>query len=405
LALLLCGASMSAAQQPGHPPGGRPGGLAAPPAKPKAPPEKSKLEEMLAEALRNNPDIRVAAARLAEAEAKLNRTRVHATQQVVTLYQSIVSQRALVEVAQKKNDRLMELHKQAAVDARTLDEASANLTVAKAKLAELEAQMPGLLGKTPHAEESVDPNRTSTRLMLELMGRQPDTLEKELRRVDLLPLVVHPTKTTGPMAERLRKALQTPIKADYTSVPLGDILTDLQNKAPGLTLLNTSGVAFGSPWTFHFKDALPVSAILEALGDLTDSAFYVRDYGVLMSNPKSAPPGAITIQEFLRQKPADEPDRNSGGGKNPPPQSVEGRVKSVDDKGFMTISIGSDAGLVKGHTLELFRLNPSSPSQSRYLGTIRIFEVRAKESAAQVVGRHIDTPEVGDNVASRIPGK
>jgi hypothetical protein len=92
------------------------------------------------------------------------------------------------------------------------------------------------------------------------------------------------------------------------------------------------------------------------------------------------------------------------GGKNPPPENVEGLVKTTDSSGLMTLTIGSDAGLAKGHTLELFRLNPSAPSQSKYLGTVRILEAEAHQSVAQPVGRLTAPPQRGDHVASRILG-
>lgn len=92
------------------------------------------------------------------------------------------------------------------------------------------------------------------------------------------------------------------------------------------------------------------------------------------------------------------------GGKNPPPENVEGLVKNTDVSGLMTLTIGSDAGLAKGQTLELFRLNPSAPSHSKYLGTVRILEADAKQAVAQPVGRLSDKPRAGDRVASRILG-
>jgi hypothetical protein len=92
------------------------------------------------------------------------------------------------------------------------------------------------------------------------------------------------------------------------------------------------------------------------------------------------------------------------GGKNPPSENVEGLVKNTDSSGLMTLTIGSDAGLSKGHTLELFRLNPTSPSQSKYLGTVRILEAEAHQAVAQPVGRLLSPPQRGDRVASRILG-
>src|SRR5215831_13067285 len=74
---------------PGAPPG-QPG--ARPPAKDKTQSNKSKLEEMLTEALKNNPDLRVAAANVTLAEAELNRTRLQVTQKVIALHAALLSQ-------------------------------------------------------------------------------------------------------------------------------------------------------------------------------------------------------------------------------------------------------------------------------------------------------------------------
>jgi len=90
-------------------------------------------------------------------------------------------------------------------------------------------------------------------------------------------------------------------------------------------------------------------------------------------------------------------------GKNPPPEGVEGLVKSTTSGGLVTISIGSDAGLQRGHTLEVFRLS-TTPGQSRYLGTIRILELSATEAVGQPVRPLNEKAQTGDRVASKILG-
>jgi hypothetical protein len=84
---------------------------------------------------------------------------------------------------------------------------------------------------------------------------------------------------------------------------------------------------------------------------------------------------------------------------NPPAEDVKGVVRKVDGK-LVTINIGSDAGLVRGHTLEVFRLG----KQPKYLGRIKIVEVKAKEAVGQEVGRMLDKVQAGDEVASRLAG-
>jgi len=101
--------------------------------------------------------------------------------------------------------------------------------------------------------------------------------------------------------------------------------------------------------------------------------------------------------------------KNSGGStavtanqKNPPLENIEGVVMKADTgSGLLTLSIGSDAGLTKGHTLEVFRLSPTP----KYLGTVRIVDVTAQQAVARPI-----TPmpaariQQGDRVASKILG-
>jgi hypothetical protein len=96
--------------------------------------------------------------------------------------------------------------------------------------------------------------------------------------------------------------------------------------------------------------------------------------------------------------------RGGVGAKNPPAENVEGLIKATDPaSGLMTITIGTDAGVTKGNTMEVFRL-AAVPSQSKYLGTIRIIEAGHNYAVGQPVGRMLAPPQPGDRVASRILG-
>lgn len=83
----------------------------------------------------------------------------------------------------------------------------------------------------------------------------------------------------------------------------------------------------------------------------------------------------------------------------PVPNDVEGIVKAVGNDGLVSISIGSDAGLLRGHTLEVFRLKP----QPMYLGRMTIKEVSPHEAVGQIIDpkfRKLVQPN--DIVANRI---
>ena len=92
----------------------------------------------------------------------------------------------------------------------------------------------------------------------------------------------------------------------------------------------------------------------------------------------------------------------NGGKRRPPAEDVEGVVKSTDSQsGYITVSIGSDAGLNKGDTLEVYRLKP----EAAYLGTIEIIAVRADQAVAKPISRLHGTIQVGDRVSSNIVTK
>jgi hypothetical protein len=418
LALVLIGVSMGPGQEEGKAVKEK----APPPKKEdkdKAGPGKSKLEEMLAEALKNNPDIRVAAAKVAEADAELIRTRLQVTQKIVTLYHALDAQKKMVESLEAKlrRQRMANQSAPGSISNEELEAVEQLLTAAKAKLAELEAQMPALLGKAP---STADPDvRDAAVRALGLLGqnqRKDAGVHRGLAALAEARLVV---AAEGQQADKIRKALETPITVHFKGAKLPDALKELEKKVPDLSFHDhyTDRYKVGlPPITLSLDKPLPVAAVLQAVEDIflfpgsetknLSLCFVIRQYGVVAVARGELPPGAVTVEEFLRHKPAQTP-RDQGSKprppKNPPGDQVEGLIKQVDSSGLVTISIGSDAGLAKGHTLEVFRLS-DKPSESKYLGTIRILDVTAKQAVGQPVGRLFATPRSGDRVASRLPG-
>ena len=94
---------------------------------------------------------------------------------------------------------------------------------------------------------------------------------------------------------------------------------------------------------------------------------------------------------------SDKTVMTSGGKRNPPGTPLEGKVLRADASGLVQISLGSDFGLERGHTLELFRLSPP-----KYICVVKVIEVNSKDAVAQPVGALNDRPLAGDSVASQI---
>ncbi|GBD36669.1 Ribonuclease Y [bacterium HR36] len=83
----------------------------------------------------------------------------------------------------------------------------------------------------------------------------------------------------------------------------------------------------------------------------------------------------------------------------PPAHNVRGQILRIGGNGLIEISIGGDAGLMKNHTLEVFRLEP----QPAYIGRVVVLEVEPHRAVAQFINREqAKQARVGDQVASRV---
>jgi hypothetical protein len=301
LVLVLVSFDRSLGQQ--TPPPAQPASPA--PGKDNTPAEKSKLEDMLTEALRNNPDIRVAVATVAKAEAELNRTRFQVTQQVIALHGAWTSQIAMVKFRQKQYERYKELAKSNAIDQKLLQEAEDRLAADKAKLAEIEAQIPGLLGKAPATEEVhgvITKAGNNFMVKLDVGGKR---LRQEWGVVGRTP--------SSPQAEQIRQALQKPIQVNFQDVKLPEVLQELE-KLLGVSFLDRYSIYGPAPLTLRLRwgKEMPAASVLQALEDVVPPGpggslrFVVRDYGILATSESLLPPGAATVQGFLKQQETDK---------------------------------------------------------------------------------------------------
>ena len=78
------------------------------------------------------------------------------------------------------------------------------------------------------------------------------------------------------------------------------------------------------------------------------------------------------------------------------PPTVEGQILRIGDKDLLEISIGSDDGLQKGHTLEVFR-------NSSYLGRVVVKETSPDRAVVQIIPEYKKgIIKVGDRVATKL---
>src|SRR5262245_20759456 len=87
--------------------------------------EQAALDELLAQALKNNPDIRVAEAKMREADAELYRARVNILNRVVIQLGDIRSARAAANEATARYEREVQLSQRGAISEADLRAARA----------------------------------------------------------------------------------------------------------------------------------------------------------------------------------------------------------------------------------------------------------------------------------------
>jgi hypothetical protein len=109
----------------------------------------------------------------------------------------------------------------------------------------------------------------------------------------------------------------------------------------------------------------------------------------------AAAPGGASQEQPLVPK--------NGGESNPPSTFVKGKVERVDpqDGTLVQISLGTDQGVNKNNTLEIFRTFP----EPKYLGMVRIVEANFNRSVGRlIVPTGAPRPQLkeGDNVWSRL---
>ncbi len=237
------------------------------------------LEEMLAAALKYNPDIRIVEMKLRDDEAELARARLRVTQKIIALHHALQAQQATVEREQSKVRRLSDLVRQGAQQTSVLEEARRELQQAEAKLSELESELPYLLGK------------------------QADGLAQETVRSEVQIGTRFPAASVRPaVAARIHKALDTTVTADYRDVPLGDILKDLHEKVPGVAFQRNLALRDLESLKVSLRlGEVPLGAALQALTDTVPGLrMVVRDYGILVTWEHQVPLGSVRLYDFWK---------------------------------------------------------------------------------------------------------
>lgn len=270
------------------------------------------LDEMLAKALKDNPDLRVAEAKLREADAELNRTRLQVMQKVVLYYRNVEANKALVEHAEKDFEMYQKIYKNGTLSATEFNKAQGALQQAKMKLAEVEAELPYLLGQSQLRRDGVPVlsdipqvgqlfSDGSVRMPHFLADKSvPNERYFELSKERSQPL-------QAATAERIRKALDSTITVDFADTPLGDALEYFQHSLPNASLVRLNPAELEKhKINLKLNGQVPLGAALQAIEDATGLRFAVREYGIVVTAADKLPTGAMSLHSFWKNPPAEE---------------------------------------------------------------------------------------------------
>jgi len=306
------------------------------PDKKKEPPAKKaekaaapSLDDLIAQALRSNPDIRVAEAKVREAEAELERTRLVTARKVAELHHSIDTARKTRDEAKQRLQEVARMGNRGVITAEEVRAAQLTWERFVSEVAKLEAEMQALLGKLPgklgQEKEEVGlefrTRRATDAAVNYLNAIHLRLADSEVNDLNTTALAVMALKAAGAkagpegtIAERIRKALDTPINGDYKGKHFGEVFKDFEKKLDGIAFRIVV-----SPWPAPGQmdinlGQVPLGSAIQAVNDvLSDYRFVVRDYGILFTHKDMLPPGPLLLHDFWksdvgREKPKGERD-------------------------------------------------------------------------------------------------
>src|SRR5262245_32778108 len=259
--------------------------------------KKMTADELLTKALKDNPDIRVAESKVREAEAELNRTRLQVLQKVAKLYEEIAVNREILDEA---NRRL-----ETAIRVKPAEIADAKLVVLRARAEFLagESQIPYLVGKQPAATPTMpgmpalgDSMMNPTPGSMGMMG---------------MPGGAPPKQVPGTLIEKVRAALDKPIKGEFRDSPPREIIEWLSTNLKGINVHLSAKLAPNGKVNLKLTESIPVGAALQWLEDEFDLRCVLREYGIVITERDHVPPGATPLLEIWKQRPKETKEKAS----------------------------------------------------------------------------------------------
>ena len=198
----------------------------------KAKPAPGSLAEQLETALKFNPDIKFAEAKVRESEAELQRTRQHVLGRVSALYAEVQAHKASLKILQEVLKMHEKVHETGSVPIAAVTTARSNVAKVQIELAKVEGELQSLVGSQGPGQAS---SGTTSGIVIgrETMAFSPDGKLYSLQTDGAIRIwdaatgkqvvagyyppaeayvIVRATSVQQPMADRVRKMLDTSVK-------------------------------------------------------------------------------------------------------------------------------------------------------------------------------------------------
>lgn len=252
-------------------------------------------------ALKQHPDIKVAEAKVAVAAAVLDQARLAVTQRVGPAFARIQTAKVKVKQTEDALNHTAGLVKKGFQPQQTAERVEAEVQAAKMELAAAEAELKALTGG---GEKEVEPNVHAVWLR-----------GKDLKAWRFESSISTPA---GTVADKLRAVIDKRVKfPDQKGVPFVKVVDALKTAAGiDFTVRTPSHAQFTEQAVNVPAGDMTVTAWTELMLDefnvgRVKYAFYIREYGLLLTAVDAAPPGALSLTEFARLVRAEKEEKKA----------------------------------------------------------------------------------------------
>jgi len=227
------------------------------------------LDVLLERALRANPDVLLAEAKLRQAQTVLNQQRMQVIQRVVSVYYQRKTHRQVSEQLRRRLAAAEQQHRAGTTTDASVAEAVVEVSQAEASLALAESELRYAIG----------------------LGSVASLPEERPMPRTVAPEADAPEPRRPALSDELARQLATRLPAAFADTTLSDIVEWLRASTPDVVYVIDPCVDAGELIaSITFGSAVPIATVWSALYDSFGGAICLvaRDYGFLVTTPERA---------------------------------------------------------------------------------------------------------------------